>query len=119
MMYENIRDVPGNYVTCHFAGYLHKHTVYIPKYLLEVRPGLFFFFLLQTLFFSFGFFLIPVYFSWRPQSLFLESRSCTHKSRHCDLSIIIRIKLLRDPLSQCMMSRKIPRRILDVGMVQV
>lgn len=54
-MYENIQDAPGSYVTCHFAGCPHKHTGYIPKYLLEVRPRLFFFFNLQTVFFFLGF----------------------------------------------------------------
>lgn len=62
MMYENIRDVPGNYVTCHFAGYLHKHTVYIPKYLLEVRPGLFFFFFTSNSVFFFWVFFNPCVF---------------------------------------------------------
>lgn len=64
-------------------------------------------------------FLILVYSSWRPQSLFLESRPCTVISRGCDLSIIIGIELLWDPLSQYMISRKIPGGILDIGMVQV
>lgn len=42
MMYENTQDAPGNYVTCHFVGYPHKHTGCIPKCPLEVRPRLFF-----------------------------------------------------------------------------
>lgn len=43
MMYENTQDAPGNYVTCHFVVYPHKHTGCIPKCPLEeVRPRLFF-----------------------------------------------------------------------------
>lgn len=65
VIHENTQDAPGNYVTCHFVGYPHKHTGCIPKYLLEeVRPRVFFLFLTSNswVFFLFGLFLNPCVF---------------------------------------------------------
>ena len=93
MVCENVvRDVPGNYPVIWRVTKPRTlgHAGCVPKYLLEVRPRLIFFFFNANS----GFFYVFVYSSWRPPSLFLERKPFTHEARHCDFALFCFVGLV-------------------------